>query len=186
MRTDGIAGPDARAHTGKPGDSGSSVWGCNQGAKILAPALLFPGGATLNTLLSLHELVFYKMGAVLSISKCCCEDNMSQCVSESMSPSGAESHREPIARQGAGGAGESQQGDHPSRWRSKIQLHGGAPGLSPWDENYGRQRCSPQRETSMSKGGVEGMWRADGPPMALHSVPCDGLCVPATSSPGNF
>ena len=75
---------------GIPGDSGSSIWGWNQTAKILVPALLFPGGATLTTLLSLHEFVFYEMGAVLSISKGCCEGNMSQSVCKSMSPSGAE------------------------------------------------------------------------------------------------
>lgn len=49
-----------------------------------------------------------------------------------------------------------------------MQPHGGAPELSPWDENYGRQRCSPQRDQQRG--------RADRPPMALRSVPLEG-CV---------
>ena len=88
---------------GIPGDSGSSVWGWNQAAKILVPALLFPGGATLTTLLSLHEFVFYEMGAVLSISKGCCEDNLSQSVCKSMSPSGAETVTENLLQAGCRG-----------------------------------------------------------------------------------
>lgn len=50
--------------------------------------------------------------------------------------------------------------------------------MSPWDENYGRQRCSPQRETSMSKGGMEGCGEQTDHPWALHSVPLDGAVCP--------
>lgn len=82
----------------------------------------------MNTLLSLHELVFYEMGAVLSISKCCCEDNMSQCVSESMSPSGAERVTESLLQgrvQGALGSHSRETihlaGDQRSSFMEELQ-----------------------------------------------------------------
>lgn len=82
----------------------------------------------MNALLSLHEIVFYEMGAVLSISKGCCEDNMSQRVSESMSPSRAETVTESLLHSRVQGALGSHRreiiplvGDQRSSFTEELQ-----------------------------------------------------------------
>lgn len=82
----------------------------------------------MNALLSLHEIVFYETGAVLSISKGCCEDNMSQRASESMSPSRAETVTESLLHSRVQGALGSHRreiiplvGDQRSSFMEELQ-----------------------------------------------------------------